>query len=125
MLRICWLVVCLAALRCIGVSEAELKMGYLCDPSTKSNLRIVARKGILIRLNRNFDKQRGFVNGAYVEVVDSLCGNAVFTARLIGTGNMVLVHPMEEDGQRFLPCCYGYATTIRRAQGSSLDMDCL
>ena len=25
----------------------------------------------------------------------------------------------------FLPCCYGYATTIRRAQGASLDIGCL
>ena len=39
-------------------------------------------------------------------------------ARLVGTGNMVLVHPMEESGSIFLPCCYGYATTIRRAQGA-------
>ena len=31
----------------------------------------------------------------------------------------------EERGERFLPCCYGYATTIRRAQGASLDMGCL
>ena len=38
---------------------------------------------------------------------------------------MVLVHPMEEDGARFLPCCYGYATTIRRAQGASLDQGCI
>ena len=27
---------------------------------------------------------------------------------------------MTEDGHTFLPCCYGYATTIRRAQGASL-----
>ena len=32
---------------------------------------------------------------------------------------------MEEEGSVFLPCCYGYATTIRRAQGSSLDLGCL
>ena len=25
----------------------------------------------------------------------------------------------------FLPCAYGYATTIRRAQGASLDYVCL
>ena len=25
----------------------------------------------------------------------------------------------------FLPCCYGYATTIRRAQGASLEMGCI
>ena len=36
-----------------------------------------------------------------------------------------MLHPMEEDGQTFLPCCYWYATTIRRAQGSSLDIGCL
>ena len=32
---------------------------------------------------------------------------------------------MEEDCERFLPCCYGYATTIRRAQGASLSMGCI
>ena len=77
--------------------------GYLCDPTTKSTLRIVAKKGILIRLSLNFDKQRGFANGAYAVIEDSLSGNAVFTARLIGTGNMVLLHLMEEDGANFLP----------------------
>ena len=46
-------------------------------------------------------------------------GNSLFTARLIGTGNMLLLHPMKEDGQTFLPCCYGHAATTRRAQGSS------
>ena len=38
---------------------------------------------------------------------------------------MVLIHPMEEEGQIFLPCCYGYATTIRRAQGASLEQGCI
>ena len=33
---------------------------------------------------------------------------------------MVLVHPTQENDTIFLPCCYGYATTIRRAQGSDL-----
>ena len=32
---------------------------------------------------------------------------------------------MEEGGERFLPCCYGHATTIRRAQGASLGMGCI
>ena len=45
--------------------------------------------------------------------------------QLVGTGNLVLVHPMEEDGQIFLPCCYGYGTTIRRAQGTSLEHGCI
>ena len=37
----------------------------------------------------------------------------------------MLVHPVEEKGQRFLPLTYGYATTVRRAQGASLDMGCI
>ena len=117
--------VCKAALRLLGITDAELQSGYFPDPTTKSNLRILARAGIIIRLSRNFDKKRGFVNGAIAEVCESLRGNAVFTARLVGTGNMVLVHPMEENGERFLPCCYGYATTIRRAQGADLYHGCI
>ncbi len=99
--------------------------GFLCDPATKSTLRILARPGVIVRLSRNLDKQRGFVNGALAEVWESLRGNAVFVAKLVGSGNFVLVHPMEEDGAVFLPCCYGYATTIRRAQGASLAMGCI
>ena len=78
-----------------------------------------------VRLTRNFDKQRGFVNGATGAVCESLDGNAVFTVKLHGTGNLVLVYPMEEDGALFLPCCYAYATTIRRAQGASMGMGCV
>ena len=64
--------------------------------------------------------RRGFVNGALAVVCESLLGNGIFTAKLVGTGNMVLVHPIVENGCRFVPCCYGYATTIRRAQGADL-----
>ena len=117
--------VCQAALKLKGVTDKDLEDGWACDPTSKSSLRILARPGLVIRLTRNLDKQRGFVNGALAVVHESLDGNRIFTARLLGTGNFVLVHPMEEDGRRFLPCCYGYATTIRRAQGASLDMGCL
>ena len=78
-----------------------------------------------MRLTRNLDKDRGFVNGAIgvIEVVlDSIHG--VFLLRLT-TGNLVLVHPIVTDGVVHLPCAYGYATTIRRAQGSTLDAGCL
>ena len=117
--------VCEAALRNLGISPSSLDDGYLCDPASKSDLRILARPGIVIRLTRNLDKSRGFVNGATAVVEYSLEGNAVFVARLVGTGNLVLVHPMYEDGATFLPCCYGYATTIRRAQGASLHHGCV
>ena len=117
--------VCRAALRLAGIEEEELSTGYLSDPSSKSPLRILARHGIQVRLTRNFDKVRGFVNGATGTVWESLRGNAVFIVKLHGTGNLVLVHPIEEDGATFLPCCYGYATTIRRAQGASLEQGCV
>ena len=117
--------ICKAAIALQGVTSADLQTGYLCDPTAKSDLPIVAKPGILIRLTRNFDKQRGFVNGAVAVVCESLKHNAVFTARLVGTGNMVLIHPMEENGGRFLPCCYGYATTIRRAQGADMHHGCV
>ena len=93
--------VCRAALLIKGITEADLATGYLCDPTTKSELRILARPGVLIRLSRNNDKQRGFVNAALAEVCESLRGNRIFTARLLGTGNMVLIHPIEEEGQFF------------------------
>ena len=105
--------------------EEQLATGYSCDPTSKSDTPIVAQPGLLVRLTRILDKQRGFVNGATAVVYESLRGNAVFVARLLGSGNLVLVHPMQENGFRFLPCCYGYATTIRRAQGASLDRGCI
>ena len=117
--------VCLAALSVLGIDEEQLEDGYLCDPTSKSPLRILARPGIKVRLTRNFDKQRGFVNGATGAVCESLRGNDVFTVKLYGSGNLVLVYPMEADGALFLPCAYGYATTIRRAQGASLDNGCI
>ena len=116
--------VCEAALRVLEVTQEELDWGYACDPTSKSRLRIVATKGVLLRLTRNFDKTRGFVNGALVRVFEDL-GNGVIIAQLIESGNMVLIHQIEEKGRIFLPCCYGYATTIRRAQGASLDYGCL
>ena len=117
--------VCEAALLNKGITEADTKEGYMCDPTSMSTLGILAIMGLVLRLTRNLDKSRGFVNGALCIVVEKLRGNGYFVAKLIGSGNYVLVHPMEEGGCRFLPCCYGYATTIRRAQGASLSMGCI
>ena len=110
-----------AALRYNGITQEELQAGFRADPASKCSIPILAKKGLVIRLTRNLDKTRGFVNGAVAEIVESLDGNAVFVARLRGTGNLVLVYPLYEDKQWFLPCCYGYATTIRKAQGASID----
>ena len=117
--------VCRAALAHKGISDDDLLAGYQGDPASKSKLRILCRPGLLYRLTRNLDKRRGFVNGALAVCVESLKGCEVFIVRLVSSGNLVLVHPVEEKGQRFLPLTYGYATTVRRAQGASLDMGCI
>ena len=74
---------------------------------------------------RNLDKNRGFVNGA-LGTVREVLSRHTFICRL-STGGLVLVHPVSGDGdeQLFLPCVYGYATTIRRAQGATLKLGCL
>ena len=101
----------MAALANMGITEEDLQYGAVCDPQTMSRLNILARPGIILRLSRNLDKVRGFVNGAVCVVMEPLRGNSIFTAKLLST----------EAGITFLPCCYGYATTIRRAQGVSLS----
>ena len=73
-----------------------------------------------IRLTQNLDKERGFVNGAVGTIVTMLspCNFILKTDR----GIMLIVHPIARDGQVFMPCSYGYAMTIRRAQGSTLPL---
>lgn len=54
--------------------EADLAAGYACDPTSKSDTPIVAKPGLMVRLTRNVDKQRGFVNGAVAVIRDAACG---------------------------------------------------
>jgi hypothetical protein len=111
-----------AALQLRGISPRESE-GYRADPNVTTD-RIVPRPGILVRLTRNMDKTRGFVNGAIGEIV-SVFDAAYFTVRL-KTGTMILMHPICGSNERaFLPLTYGWATTIRRAQGMSLTKGCI
>ena len=71
--------VCRAALGLRGIGEGDNARWYLPDPASKSTLPILARPGIVIRLTKNFDKQRGFVNCAVGTVYESLRGSEVFT----------------------------------------------
>ena len=48
----------------------------------------------------------------------------VFTVTL-SSGVRVVVHPIRHNKQLFLPCTYGYATTIRRAQGATYWHGCI
>ena len=87
--------------------------------------RIVVRAGLYVKLTRNLDKDRGLVNGA-IGVIEYVLNAAsgIFLVRPT-SGNLVLVHPIVTNDEVHLPCAYGYATTIRRAQGSSLDAGAL
>ena len=65
------------------------------------------------------------MNGATGTIDVLLEDRSVFTVKLTGTEQRLLVHPITDGGDYFLPCTYGYATTIRRAQGSSLGLGAL
>ena len=88
--------------------------------------KLFVAPGVQIRLTRNLDKDRGHVNGATGTIEKVLDDERkTFTIVLNGTKNRILVHPITDGGDYFLPCTYGYATTIRRAQGSSLLLGAL
>lgn len=89
------------------------------DPKAHNGKMIFA-KGMRIRLTRNLDKDRGFVNGA-VGTIHHMLSPCTFVLKT-DRGVMLLVHPVAQDGQVFMPCSYGYAMTIRRAQGSTLGI---
>ena len=111
-----------AALEILGYSQ-DLDRGLCGDPKV-AGMPIVLKLGVLLRLTRNLDKPRGFVNGA-LGTVEVVLGPYCAILRLTN-GTLVLLHPVANDSAvPFLPCTYGYATTIRRAQGASLYHGCL
>ncbi|CAE7593597.1 pif1 [Symbiodinium sp. CCMP2592] len=72
-----------------------------------------------LRLTHNVDKDRGFVNGATGKV-QSVLRQDVFILK--SSQNVpILVHPITLRGRKYLPVSYGWATTIRRAQGATLN----
>ena len=91
--------------------------GFPGDPSVQAG-NIILRLEVRLRLSRNLDKPRGFVNGALaiVRYVLSPCAAVV---ELL-SGEYCLLHAVSDGTRSFLPCSYGYATTIRKSQGASL-----
>jgi len=76
--------------------------------------------GMRVRLTQNLDKDRGFVNGA-VGTIQSVLRKDVFVLKT-NSNILLLVHPIWQKGRQFMPVTYGYATTIRRAQGATLEL---
>ena len=111
----------LAALRALPqpITEEDLERdGFPGDAAAFAG-PIILRVGLRLRLSRNLDKPRGFVNGALCTIVEVL-SRAVAVVELTN-GKLCLLHPVSDGNKTFLPCAYGYATTIRKAQGASLE----
>ena len=89
------------------------------DPTTGGGtLSFVA--GMRVRLTRNVDKQRGFVNGA-LGVIEHVLRKDVFVLKTMHDVR-ILVHPVRFQNLLFMPVTFAYATTVRRAQGATLEM---
>jgi hypothetical protein len=86
--------------------------GYPGDLKAGAN-RLIIIVGMRLRLTRNLDKDRGFVNGAIGVVTMILNREGTVFIMKLTHGAVVLVHPIHAEGQTFLPCAYGYAMTIR------------
>ena len=56
--------------------------------------------------------------------VEFVLAENVFIAKTPNNTRFI-VHPIAINGKKFLPFAYGYAMTIRRAQGSTLEQVCL
>ena len=80
---------------------------------------MVLAPGVRMRLTYNVDKDKGFVNGNS-GITRSLLRKDVFI--LQSSQNVsILVRPITVKGRKFLPVTYGWATTVRRGQGATLD----
>ena len=91
-----------AALRLLGIDDQDEHHMY-GDPKVNAG-RINVSIGVMLRLTRNLDKGRGFVNGAVGEVYAKL-GFGAFILKL-SSGTLVLVHPISVAGRHVLPCAY-------------------
>ena len=97
--------------------------GYPADTSSGQD-RILVEVGMRLRLTRNMDKDRGFVNGNLGTVLVTKLRPDVFVVKTM-QGVLILVHPVAVKGYKLIPACYAYATAMRRAQGATLPAACL
>ena len=89
------------------------------DPSAEAGL-LVLQEGMRVRLTRNLDKDRGFVNGN-VGVIESMLTKEVFILKTI-QGTRILVHPVTDKGETFVPClayALSYFAYLSEAQQKS------
>lgn len=73
----------------------------LGDPAAEAGL-LDLQPGMRVRLTRNLDKERGFVNGN-VGVIETMLTKEVFIMKTV-QGTKLLVHPVTAQGQTFATC---------------------
>jgi hypothetical protein len=73
--------------------------GVIGDPTAEAGI-LVLEVGMRVRLTRNVDKDRGFVNGNMGKIVKML-GKDVFIMESL-QGTRILVHPIREGNQTFV-----------------------
>ena len=100
-----------------GFDQALEASNVVGDPQCGEG-KMVFMEGMRIRLTQNVDKDRGFVNGM-LGTIRKVLRKDVFILETVGGVN-ILVHPVWHKKQILMPCTYGYATTMRRAQGATL-----
>ena len=92
--------------------------GLPSDPSAAAG-PVVFQHGRRVRMTHNVDKDRGFVNGNG-GVVEHVLRKDVLVVQTFQDVR-ILVHPITVNKVKFMPVSYAHATTIRRAQGATLD----
>eukprot|EP00439_Symbiodinium_sp_Y106_P044720 s710_g5.t1 len=81
--------------------------------------RVLLATHMRVRLTHNVNKDEGFVNGNMGHIRKMLRSDVFIMESSQQTS--ILVYPVTVKGQKYLPVSYGYATTMRRAQGATLD----
>lgn len=70
------------------------------DPQAEAGL-LWLQPGMRVRLTRNLDKDRGFVNGSS-GIIETMLTKDTFVLRT-RQGNRILVHPVTDRGETFVP----------------------
>jgi len=86
-------------------------------PGEIGNILLTAN--MRVRLTHNVNKEEGFVNGN-TGTVRKVLRPDVFVMES-SQQTCILVYPITVKGHKYLPVAYGYATTMRRAQGATLE----
>jgi hypothetical protein len=82
-----------------AATKIDNNQGVLGDPTAEAGM-MVLEVGMRVRLTRNLDKERGFVNGNVGTVVKVL-KPGVFIIETV-QGVRILVHPIIDNGETFV-----------------------